>query len=137
MEQLFFVEAGRVEWREVPPPQIVDGTDALVRPLAVATCDLDTGQIHGLAPFPGPYPLGHEGVGEVVAIGPDVAAVSVGQRVIIPFQISCGRCGRCLRGLTASCERVNPGAMYGLEPLGGPWGGLLADLVRVPWADHM
>ena len=137
MEQLFFVEAGRVEWRDIAQPEIVDEQDALVRPIAVATCDLDTGQIFGRTPFPGPFPLGHEGVGEVVAVGDAVTNVAVGQRVIIPFQISCGTCPRCARGLTASCKSVNPGAMYGLEPYGGPWGGFLSDVVRVPWADHM
>lgn len=137
MEQLFFVEPGRVEWRDIPRPELVDGEDALVRPLAVATCDIDTGLVHGRVPFPGPFPLGHEGVGEVVEVGGDVATLAVGQQVIIPFQVSCGTCARCRRGLTASCERVGPGAMYGLEPFGGPWGGFLSDLVRVPWADHM
>src|SRR2546423_543822 len=81
---------------------------ALVRPVAVATCDIDTGLIHGLVPFPGPFPLGHEGVGDVVEVGGEVTTVAVGQRVIIPFQVSCGRCTRCSRGLTASCERVAP-----------------------------
>jgi alcohol dehydrogenase len=76
-------------------------------------------------------------VGEVVEVGSDVTTVAVGQRVIIPFQISCGRCGRCRRGITGTCERVKHGSMYGLEPFGGPWGGFLSDLVRVPWADHM
>lgn len=137
MEQLFFVESGRVEWRDTPRPEIIDAEDALVRPVAVATCDIDTGLIQGQVPFPGPFPLGHEGVGEVIEIGSEVTSVAVGQRVIIPFQISCGRCERCSRGLTASCERVDPGAMYGLEPFGGPWGGFLSDVVRVPWADHM
>jgi alcohol dehydrogenase len=137
MEQLFFVASGRVEWRDVPRPELIDGEDALVRPVAVATCDIDTGLIHGRVPFPGPFPLGHEGVGEVVEIGSDVTTISVGQRVIIPFQVSCGTCARCRRGLTASCERVELGAMYGLEPFGGPWGGFLSDVVRVPWADHM
>ena len=115
MEQLFYIEPGRVEWREVPPPGIVDDEDALVRPIAIATCDLDTALVYGRAPFPGPFPFGHEGVGEVVEVGRGVNTVAVGQRVIIPFQISCGRCGRCTRGLTASCESVNRGAMYGLE----------------------
>jgi alcohol dehydrogenase len=137
MQQLFFVEPGRVEWREVPRPQLVDAEDVLVSPVAVATCDLDTGLIQGRAPFPGPFPLGHEGVGEVIEISSEVSTVAVGQRVIVPFQVSCGRCGRCRRGLTASCERVDLGAMYGLEPFGGPWGGFLSDVVRVPWADHM
>lgn len=137
MEQLFYIEQGRVEWRDIPPPELIDGHDALVRAIAVATCDLDTGLIHGRAPFPGPFPLGHEGVGEVLEIGGEVSTLAVGQRVVIPFQISCGTCDRCDRGLTASCKRVDPGAMYGLEPFGGPWGGFLSDVVRVPWADHM
>jgi len=137
MEQLFFVEQGRVEWRDIPSPRLADNKDALVRPVAVATCDLDTALVHGAAPFPGPFPLGHEGVGEVVEIGSEVSAVSVGQRVVVPFQVSCGSCARCGRGLTGSCENVPFGAMYGLEPFGGPWGGFLCDLIRVPWADHM
>ena len=137
MQQLFFIEPGRVEWRDIPPPELIDPEDALVRPVAVATCDLDTGLLHGQVPFAGPFPLGHEGVGEVVEIGSEVTSVSIGQRVVIPFQVSCGRCVRCRRGLTASCKRVDFGAMYGLEPFGGPWGGFLSDLVRVPWADHM
>lgn len=137
MEQLVFIEPGRVEWRDTPQPEVVDEEDALVRPVAVATCDVDTALIYGRVPFPGPFPLGHEGVGEVVAVGKEVTTVAAGQRVIVPFQISCGRCARCSRGLTASCERVNPGAMYGLEPFGGPWGGFLSELVRVPWANHM
>jgi alcohol dehydrogenase len=81
--------------------------------------------------------MGHEGVAEVVAAGPAVSRISVGQRVIVPFQISCGSCERCRRGLTASCSAAPYGAMYGFEPFGGKWGGFLADLVRVPWADAM
>lgn len=73
----------------------------------------------------------------MVAVGDDVRQVSPGDRVIVPFQISCGRCDRCRKGLTASCTTAGPGAMYGLEPYGGPWGGFLADIARVPWADHM
>lgn len=137
MRQLFYLGPGRVEWREGADPQLCDNTDALVRPIAVATCDLNTALLRGDAPFEGPFPLGHEGVAEVVAVGDDVRRVFPGDRVIVPFQISCGRCDRCRKGLTASCTTAGPGAMYGLEPYGGPWGGFLADLVRVPWADHM
>jgi alcohol dehydrogenase len=137
MQQLFFNEPGVVEWREVAPPELLDGEDALVRPLAVATCDIDTGLVHGRVPFQGPFPLGHEGVGEVIEVGSDVTTVAVCDRVIVPFQVSCGRCGRCRRGLTGSCESVALGAMYGLEPFGGAWGGFLSDVIRVPWANHM
>src|SRR5205807_2026101 len=137
MKQLFFIEPGRVEWRDIPAPTLLDAEDALVRHLAVSTCDIDTGLLQGRVPFEGPFPLGHEGIGEVVAIGGDVTALHVGQQVIIPFQVSCGSCRRCIAGLTANCERVDHIAMYGLEPVGGPWGGFLSDLVRVPWADRM
>src|SRR5262249_15616736 len=111
MEQLFFTGHGQVEWRDIRPPKLAGDKDALVRPVAVATCDLDTAVVHGAAPFPGPFPLGHEGVAEVVEVGSDVTAVSAGQRVIVPFQVSCGRCARCRRGLTGSCESVPFGAM--------------------------
>src|ERR687892_1856076 len=108
MDQLFFIGRGRVEWRDIPEPDLVDASDALVRPIAVATCDLDTMLVHGDAPFQGPFPLGHEGVGEVVAVGADVASVRIGDRVITPFQVSCGTCSRCIRGRTAHCEATNP-----------------------------
>jgi threonine dehydrogenase-like Zn-dependent dehydrogenase len=137
MRALFYLAPGQLEWRDSPEPALLTGSDALVRPLAVATCDLDTALIGGRAPFPGPFPLGHEGIGEVVAVGDDVPAAAVGDRVVVPFQISCGRCDRCQRGLTGSCQAQQPSAMYGLEPFGGPFGGFMADLVRVPWADAM
>jgi len=137
VRQLFYLGHGHVDWREVADPKLCDNTDALVRPIAVATCDLDTALLRGDTPFEGPFPLGHEGVAEVVAVGDDVRRVSPGDRVIVPFQISCGRCDRCRKSRTASCTTAGPGAMYGLEPYGGPWGGFLADIVRVPWADHM
>jgi threonine dehydrogenase-like Zn-dependent dehydrogenase len=137
MKALFYLGPGQLEWRDTPEPPLLAASDALVRPIAVASCDLDTALIHGDAPFPGPFPLGHEGVCEVVAVGDEVTTAAVGDRVIVPFQISCGRCDRCQRGLTGSCRAQGAGAMYGLEPYGGPYGGFMADLVRVPWADAM
>ena len=136
MRQLQFLEAGRVEWQEVAEPQLEGAREALVRPLAVAMCDLDAWLIRGAVPFPGPFALGHEFVAEVVRAG-DQAAVAAGDRVIVPFQISCGRCDPCLRGVTASCSEVPPTSMYGIGAAGGDWGGALADLVRVPFAGAM
>lgn len=137
MRQLTFVEPGRVQWEEVPAPRLEQPDDALVRPLVVTTCDLDHAIVHGRAPLPGPFPLGHEFVAEVVAVGDAVRGFAPGQRVIVPFQISCGRCARCVRGLTGSCKTVGPGSAYGMQPIGGVWGGAFADLVRVPFADAM
>lgn len=136
MRQLEFVEPGRVEWREAAEPQLGGPREALVRPLAVAMCDLDAWLMRGAIPFPGPFALGHEFVAEVAKAG-DEAGVTAGDRVIVPFQISCGRCDPCRRGITASCREVHPGSMYGIGALGGDWGGALADLVRVPFADAM
>ena len=105
-----------------------------MRPLAVATCDLDQPMIFGQTPFRFPIHLGHECVAEVVE-GPD--GFAPGDRVVVPFQISCGTCERCRRGLTGSCATVPPLSMYGFGALGGAWGGMLSDLALVPYAQAM
>jgi len=102
----------------------------------VATCDLDTAVNQGRAPLPGSYPFGHEFVGDVTDAGAGVQNVAPGDRVIVPFQISCGHCDRCQRGMTGSCRSVPPLAANGLGTVGAlEWGGAIADLVRVPYAD--
>jgi threonine dehydrogenase-like Zn-dependent dehydrogenase len=67
MRQLSFLRPGRVDWESVPDPVLTGPDTALLRPLAVARCDLDIAMASGI--FPGPYPVGHEVVGEVVAVG--------------------------------------------------------------------
>ncbi len=110
----------------------------MVRPLQVACCDLDVAVAHGRAPLPPGYAVGHEGLAEVVAIGAGVTDVRAGDRVVVPFQISCGQCARCRRGATGSCGSVPLMAMYGLGPLAGlNGGGFMSDLVLVPYADAM
>ncbi len=110
MRQLSFVEPGVVRWEETADPRIETADDALVRPLVVTTCDLDHAIVHGRAPFPGPFPLGHEFVAEVVDTGAGVTRFRPGQRVVVPFQIGCGRCDRCTRGLTGSCRTAGRSA---------------------------
>ncbi|GAA5144323.1 alcohol dehydrogenase catalytic domain-containing protein [Pseudonocardia eucalypti] len=110
---------------------------AVVRPLAVATCDLDRAMMLGRTPFPLPLHLGHECVGEVLEVGELVGSVRVGQRVVVPFQISCGECAACRRGNQGSCTSVPPASMYGFGLAGGLWGGALADRLAVPFADAM
>ncbi len=136
MRHLVYLEAGKVEWQEAPEPALQGPGEAIVRPLAVARCDLDAAMMMGLAPYKGPFALGHEFVGEVIEAGEEVHFLP-GTRVIVSFQICCGGCDQCSRGYTGSCLAAQPGAMYGIEPLGGPWGGALADLVRVPYANTM
>lgn len=138
MRQLTFEQAGRYVWREVAEPRITAPEQALVRPLTVACCDLDVAVSHGRAPLPPGYAVGHEGLAEVVAVGDDVRTVRAGDRVVVPFQISCGHCRECRRGVTASCGSVPTMAMYGLGPLAGlDAGGFMSDLVLVPYADAM
>jgi alcohol dehydrogenase len=136
MRQLTLTEERRVEWLEVADPHIQEATDAIVRPLAVALCDLDGPMVRGEAPFPGPIALGHEFVAEVVSAG-DMVDTTVGALCVVPFQISCGQCARCLRGQTGDCTTVPERSMFGFGQFGGHWGGALSDLVRVPFADHM
>ena len=138
MRQLTFVAPGRLEWTDVPAPELTAGVDALVRPVAVATCDLDAAVVSGRAPLPGPFAFGHELVADVLETGDAVGTVRAGDRVIVAFQVSCGTCESCRRGATGSCETAGPGAAFGMAPIARrEWGGALSDCVRVPYADAM
>ena len=127
-----------IAWEEIETPKLLEPRDALVRPIAVARCDLDPAIAIGLYPMQGPFVMGHEMVGEVVAVGEAISNVRLGDRVIVPFQLSCMTCAPCLRGHTNACVNVPSGTAFGLGPHGGvDLGGALAELVRVPWADVM
>ena len=135
MRQLTLVEPRRLEWLDVAAPERADPRDALVRPLAVASCDLDAPIIAGRTPYQPPIAVGHECVAEVVE--PSERGPEAGTLVSVPFQISCGECERCRRGLTGNCQSVPFLSMYGFGSFGGDWGGFMSDVVRVPFADHM
>jgi alcohol dehydrogenase len=147
MRRLMFRGPGRVEWEDAPEPQLSDAGQAVVAPLAVALCDLDAGLLSGLpalapvleaGPFVPPFPFGHEAVAEVVAVGPDVTTVAPGDRVVVPFQISCGSCAPCRAGRPGSCRTLRGTPSFGLGDGGGrEWGGLAAELALVPYADGM
>ena len=134
MRQLTFIKPGLLEWWDVPTPQLERQGEALVLPVAVATCDLGGVIMRGQAPFTGPFAYGHEFVAQVIEVGSDVHSITPGQLVVVPFQIACGECAHCRLGLTANCTAVPNRSMYGL---GGNWGGALSDVVRVPFADQM
>lgn len=138
MRALMFRGPLAIAWEEVETPQLMEPRDALVRPIAVARCDLDPAIALGLYPMPAPFVMGHEMVGEVVAVGEAISNVRLGDKVIVPFQLSCMTCAPCLRGHTNACESVPSGTAFGLGPHGGiDLGGALAELVRVQWADVM
>lgn len=138
MRQLTFVEAGLVEWREVDEPGLTGADGAIVRPLAVARCDLDQPMaLQGL--FPGAFALGHEAAAEIVSVGDGVRRRKVGEWVVVPYQVSCGACPACRAGRFGGCEtyRAAIGATFGFGSAGGGHGGAVADLLAVPAADHL
>jgi threonine dehydrogenase-like Zn-dependent dehydrogenase len=134
MRSLVLEDARQLTWQEAPDPQRRLEREAIVRPLAVAICDLDWPMVQGLVPFAFPIHMGHECVAEVVE-GPE--GFVKGEHVVVPFQISCGTCERCRRGLTGKCDAVPQRSMYGFGAERGDWGGMLSDLVLVPYAAGM
>ena len=135
MRGLVLAAVGTIEVRDdLPDPVVEEPTDAVVRVHRAGLCGSDLHPWAGREPFlPGVVP-GHEAVGEVVAVGSAVRAVAVGDRVVVPFSTSCGRCGPCRRGLSARCRRAR---LFGW---GSPDGstvlhGTQAEAVRVPDAD--
>lgn len=136
MQALVYTGPNSLEWQERPDPRINGASEAIVRPIASAPCDLDRAIIAGKTPLFPPFDIGHECVAEVIEVGSGAKLTKRGDVVVVPWSIHCGECGRCRRGLTASCERVAPRAMYGTQ-LGGDFGGLFSELVHVPHADAM
>lgn len=138
MRQLTCTAPGAIEWRDVPEPRLQGDGEALVRPLAVARCDIDLPLAAGLFGVREPFALGHECVGEIVALGDAVRGLEIGQRVVVAFQLSCGACASCAAGHTANCDAYPVLSDYGMQPLSGvEYGGMLADVVRVPHARAM
>jgi threonine dehydrogenase-like Zn-dependent dehydrogenase len=132
----------KVVVEEVADPVIVDATDAIVRVTSTAICGSDLHLYKVLAPYltPGDV-LGHEFMGEVVEVGTGVGSLQVGDRVVVPFNISCGSCWMCSRGLFAQCETTQNrdqgkgASLFGYTSLYGRVPGGQAELVRVPHAD--
>jgi threonine dehydrogenase-like Zn-dependent dehydrogenase len=138
-----------VEVREVPDPTLLNRRDAIVKVTSTAICGSDLHLYDGYIPTmkEGDI-LGHEFMGSVVEVGPDVSNLKVGDRVVVPFPIACGACNSCTTGLFSLCENSNPNAgmaeklwghasagMFGYSHLTGGFAGGQAEYVRVPFAD--
>jgi threonine dehydrogenase-like Zn-dependent dehydrogenase len=138
MRQLIFTPGRGLGWDEVEPPGLSTGSDAIVRPVVVAVCDADRAIVSGKIPQRSPFRFGHEFVADIVEVGDDVKTRTAGERVVVPFKISCGSCERCESGYTAACTTVPLRSAYGFgTDMSGDWGGAMTDLIRVPYADHM
>ena len=141
----------KVQVKNVPDPSILNGRDAIVRVSSTAICGSDLHLLQGFVPsmMQGDI-LGHEFMGEVIEVGDrvDGSKVGVGDRVVVPFPISCGACLNCRKQLYSACENSNPNAwmaekffgfpmagVYGYSHLTGGYAGGQAEYVRVPFAD--
>ena len=131
----------RVRVEEKPDPRIEHPNDAIVRVERAAICGSDLHLYHGMMPDTRVgHTFGHEFIGVVEQIGSSVETLSVGDRVMVPFNIFCGTCWFCARGLFANCHNVNPnatavGGIYGYSHTTGGYDGGQAERVRVPFAD--
>ena len=139
----------KVEVQTVPDPRLVNSRDAIVEITSTAICGSDLHLYDGYIPTmrKGDV-LGHEFMGEVVEVGPAVSNLAVGDRVVVPFPISCGACDNCERGMFSICENSNPNAaiaeklmghspagIYGYSHMLGGYAGGQAEYARVPFAD--
>ncbi len=130
-----------VSVEQVPDPTLQSSTDAIISVTSTAICGSDLHLYEVLGPFltPGDV-LGHETMGVVEAVGADVTHIAPGDRVVVPFNISCGHCWMCTRGLFAQCETTQVraqgkgAALFGYTSLYGAVPGGQAELLRVPQA---
>jgi threonine dehydrogenase-like Zn-dependent dehydrogenase len=142
MKAVVFHGIGDIRLDDVSEPAIQQPTDAIVRLTASAICGTDLHFVRGTVAGmkPGTI-LGHEGVGIVEEIGDDVRNLNVGDRVVIPSTIACGYCSYCRAGYFAQCDNANPNgpeagtAFYGGPKDSGPFHGMQAEKVRVPFAN--
>ena len=137
MRALVAAPGARMRWRSVPAPAPPGPEQAIVHPLAASTCDVDCPLALGAMNLALPAHLGHECVAEVLAVGERVRTVKPGERVVVPFQISCGCCSRCRAGCPGSCLSVPPLSAFGMGVGGGHFGGAFSDELAVPYADAM
>ncbi|GIG28993.1 zinc-dependent alcohol dehydrogenase [Cellulomonas marina] len=131
----------KIRVEEKDRPRIEHPRDAIVRVTLATICGSDLHLYHGLMPDTRiGHTFGHEFVGIVDEVGPAVENLQVGDRVLVPFNVYCGTCFFCARGLYSNCHNVNPnatavGGIYGYSHTTGGYDGGQAEYVRVPFAD--
>jgi threonine dehydrogenase-like Zn-dependent dehydrogenase len=149
MKALCWFGTGDVRVENVPDPKIADPRDILIRVTSTAICGSDLHLLDGFMPTmqPGDV-LGHENMGEVVAVGSAITNLKIGDRVVVPFCIACGSCWFCKNTFFSCCDVSNPNAemarkamghspsaMLGYSHMLGGYSGGQAEYLRVPFAD--
>ncbi|WP_396659473.1 zinc-dependent alcohol dehydrogenase [Microbacterium sp.] len=141
MRAMTYRGAYKLRVEDKPDPVIEHPNDAIVRVELAAICGSDLHLYHGMMPDTRiGHTFGHEFVGTVEEVGSSVQSISVGDRVMVPFNIYCGSCFFCARGLYSNCHNVNAnatavGGIYGYSHTSGGYDGGQAERVRVPFAD--
>ena len=138
MKAITFHGVGDVRASDVADPKLVDPTDVVLRITTSAVCGSDLHQYHGRgggALVQAGAIMGHEFMGVVEEAGPGVRAVRPGDRVVVPFSVSCGTCDWCRRRLPTQCTTTGR-AVFGGR-FGHVWGGGQAERIRVPFADYL
>ena len=149
MKALCWYGKNDVQVSTVPDPTILNPRDAIIKITSTAICGSDLHLYNGFIPtMERGDILGHEFMGEVVALGPAVKNLAIGDRVVVPFGIACGSCYYCRNDQWALCDNSNPNALmaeevYGFAPSGlygyshlyGGYAGGQAEYARVPFAD--
>ena len=139
----------KMQVEQVPDPKILNSQDAIVKITSTAICGSDLHLYNGFVPtMQAGDIVGHEFMGEIVEVGKGVSKLKVGDRVVVPFPISCGKCFFCEKQMYSLCENSNPNAwlaekLWGHSPAGlfgyshllGGFAGGQAEYARVPFAD--
>lgn len=137
MKAVVYKRPFEVAVEEVPKPTIANPTDAILRLTSAALCGSDLHMYEGHTVAGPGIVFGHEPLGVIEEVGDAVVSIRPGDRVVLPFNISCGFCYNCVRGLYNACLTTNPenaGAAYGYVGM-GPHRGAQAEYLGVPFAD--
>lgn len=149
MKALCWFGTNDVRVEDVPDPKIDDARDAIIKITSTAICGSDLHLVNGFVPTmeKGDI-LGHENMGEVVEVGSAVSNLKVGDKVVVPFVIACGKCEFCQKEMYSLCDVSNPNAamareamghspagLFGFSHLLGGFSGGQAEYLRVPYAD--
>lgn len=140
MKAICFAGMKNVEVKEVDDPKLKNDDDIIVKVTSAAICGSDLHLVHGMVPnMPMGFILGHETMGIVEEAGSEVHNVKKGDRVIVPFPVSCGHCWYCEHGLWSQCDNSNPngevGGIFGYSNTYGGYDGGQAEYLRVPYAN--
>ncbi|WP_121613891.1 zinc-dependent alcohol dehydrogenase [Mesobacillus foraminis] len=144
MKAVTFQGAKDIQVKQVEDPKIQKNDDIIVRITSTAICGSDLHIYLGAMPTRPGYVIGHEPMGIVEEVGPEVTKVKKGDRVVLPFNISCGHCFYCQHDMESQCDNSNPnkeladtGAYFGFTERYGNYPGGQAELLRVPYGNFM